>query len=125
MCRALFAFDGPRTKIVPNRSQFTGKDPLGATKPTPQEMKRGKLNKKNLEDAAALGGLVVRDTRVWHPGMPNETKKARTMISAWWGRALRGSGLPMSIRESVLVQLPKKVHHLLRLAQVHHWTLTT
>lgn len=42
------------------------------------------------------GSAVIRDTRLWHRGMPNLTDQPRPMLSVVYNRNLQGNGLPAS-----------------------------
>ena len=68
---------------------------------------------------APLGSIVLRDPRMWHRAMPNNTKKVRTMLSLGYRRAFHASGRAMGLRREVWSQLPEHAREVLRFSPVH------
>ena len=65
-----------------------------------------------------LGGVVLRDPRMWHRGMPNRTGKVRTMLTLIYRREFYASARAMGIRREVWEQLPERARHMLRFSSV-------
>jgi ectoine hydroxylase-related dioxygenase (phytanoyl-CoA dioxygenase family) len=69
---------------------------------------------------APLGAIVLRDPRMWHCGMPNKTKRVRTMLTVSYRHSLLGRNRTRTLvmRHNVWSQLPAEGQHVFRFSQV-------
>ena len=68
----------------------------------------------SLRTVAPAGSLVVRDLRMWHRGMSNQTDIIRTMLAIVYFRGFMHRSEVMTIPKSVWASMPEKVQRLLR-----------
>ena len=68
---------------------------------------------------APLGSIVLRDGRMWHRGMPNGTKKVRTMLSLVYRRAFHGQHQTMGFRQEVWNDVPERTRQVFRFSSVN------
>lgn len=60
------------------------------------------------------GSLVVRDMRMWHRGMPNQTEEIRTMLALVYFRGFLMRDSTMNIPRSTWAQMSDQDRHLFR-----------
>ncbi|MCC7261587.1 MAG: phytanoyl-CoA dioxygenase family protein [Candidatus Latescibacteria bacterium] len=68
----------------------------------------------SLRTVAPAGSLVVRDLRMWHRGMPNQTDLIRTMLAIVYFRRFMHRSEVMTIPQRVWDTLPEKARQLFR-----------
>ncbi len=68
---------------------------------------------------APMGSIVLRDGRMWHRGMPNKTKKVRTMLSLVYRRAFHGQHQTMGFRQEVWNDIPERTQQVFRFSSVN------
>jgi len=68
---------------------------------------------------ASWGSIVLRDGRMWHRGMPNKTKKVRTMLSLVYRRPFNARDQSMGIRQEVWNHIPERARQIFRFSPVN------
>ncbi len=63
---------------------------------------------------APWGSIVLRDGRMWHRGMPNKTKKVRTMLSLVYRRPFHARTQSMGMRQEVWDYIPERAQQIFR-----------
>jgi len=72
----------------------------------------------SLQTVMPAGSLVVRDMRMWHRGMPNNTISIRTMLALVYFRGFLNRDSEMTIPRSTWDQMSENSKHLFRFNKI-------
>ncbi len=77
------------TELWPETHTDTTKDVFNDIKVSVEDLDRWRNRTTPLQPTVAAGGVVIRDIRLWHRGMPNHSDQPRPMIAMihwvrWW-----------------------------------------
>ena len=102
------------TELWPGTHLYTG--PYPEDRPTFDSIAGDRASCRML---APSGSIVLRDGRMWHRGMPNKTKKVRTMLSLVYRRPFHARNQTMGIRQEVWNYIPERAQQIFRFSPVN------